>query len=351
MVPIILKQLVAHPTDDSLVLTVSDDHSIRLWDISGDTVYSGVSVRAGPPRKPNFPGSLVGYLILPHPATSLTFLSENKILVAISGTDNDGISGAILAIDIKRSNDPTNSPYLFSISNRFHNIGQGAIRQLRLSADDKMLASSCDDGCVYIHKVKGDILEPVGHFLAHPDSTPVVAADFSLDGRYVRSFGENHIGINGKIEVNFFDFQLDGGMSPASMNPLKKFAGVKVQDIGVLESLRSVIWHSVGSPAAPEVRGLSFTEENDIDKVAPTNSISISHDGKLVCAGYQDGTIRVYRYPVCAKSAAATNNAEFKLSYHSQGAVHIAFLKRDSQYGLVSLGSVDNTFMIHTIEA
>jgi hypothetical protein len=50
-------------------------------------------------------------------------------------------------------------------------------------------------------------------------------------------------------------------------------------------------------------------------------------------------------------SAAATPNAEFKLSYHSQGAVHVAFLKKESQYGVVTLGSNDNTFMIHTIEA
>jgi hypothetical protein len=158
-----------------------------------------------------------------------------------------------------------------------------------------MLATSCDDGCVYIHKVHGESLEPFGHFLAHPDGKAVVAADFSEDCRYVRSFGENNIANNGKVDVNFFDFQLDGGSAPTAMNPLRKYAGGKVQDIGVIESLRDVKWGSIGSPAAPEVRGLSFTVEGDVNKVAPTNSLSISHDGKLVVAGYHDGTVRVFR--------------------------------------------------------
>ena len=291
-----VKQMIAHPKDDSLVLTVSDDHSLRLWDVSGDTVYSGVSVKEGLPKRPNYPGaSLVGYLHVPHPATAITFLNDTKILVAISGTDQDGVSGAILVIDIKKSNDPTNSPYLFTIVNRFHNVGHGAIRQLRLSPGNRMLAWSSDAGSIYIHKVNGESLDPVGHFLAHPDSKPVIAADFSSDCRYVRSFGENHVALNGKVEVNFFDFELDGGVAPASMNPLRKYAGGKVQDIGILESLRVIAWGSVGSPAAPEVRGLSYTSEGDVNKIVATNSLSISHDGKLVVAGYQDGTVRLYR--------------------------------------------------------
>jgi hypothetical protein len=225
------------------------------------------------------------------------------MLVAICGADRDGESGAILSVEIKHSHSNSDgdassiSPYLLSVIHRFHNIGNGALRQLRVSPDGKLLASSCEDGCVYIHHIvikegEDEVLEPVGNLLAHVDGSVVAAADFSIDSRFVRVFGNNSLFANNqRIEVNFFDFQLDGGASAASMNPLKKFAGGKIQDIGVLESMKKVQWATVGSPAAPEIRGVSMTK----DGVFRTDTVSVSDDKQFVAASYEDGTVRVFR--------------------------------------------------------
>lgn len=295
-----VRQLACHPSIDSLAITVAEDSALRLWDLSGDSVYSGVSLKKTPPAKSNA-ANLVGHLVLPHSPTAVEFFNDNTLFVAISGTDQDGVSGAVLVVDMQKNDVKGEAPYRFTILNRLHNIGQGSIRHLRISPQNKYLACGSDDGCIYIHKI-GDgsfdsdsKFEPVGFFLAHTFGAPVVGVDFSADNRYVRSFGPNNAFMNGKVEVNFFDFELPGGDTPSSTNPLKKFAGAKIQDVGAIESMKTTKWGSISSPAAPEVRGLSFTAEDDVDKVLHVESLSVSHDGSLVAAGYRDGLIRVFK--------------------------------------------------------
>lgn len=313
--------VVAHPSDADTVVTLAEDGMVRVWDIANNTVVGAGGESAASAA------SLVGTLQLQHTPTAATFLNPNTVLVAISGADTNGTSGSILVVSFQPnvSFSGIDCKYNLAILSRMHNVGTGALCQLKVSPQCKYLAASCSDGCVYVFRLdgvdaagnlarssessaeskSGDLAEsvfiPMGFLLAHPTGAPVVGVDFSTDARYARTFGENFAKINGKVEMNFFDFsKTDGGDEGHRVH-----AAVKIQDPALLEEMRVASWASVSSPAAVEARGVNYVVgEGRLGpktvQLAPSQAWAVSASGAasaapLLCTTYEDGSVGVYR--------------------------------------------------------
>lgn len=322
--------VVAHPVDVNTVVILAEDGMVRVWDISHSTV-----VGAGGELAHSAP-ALVGTLLLQHPPTAAVFLNATTLLVAVSGADTDGKSGSIIVVSFQPNllSNGLDCSYHLSILSRLHNIGTGALTQLRVSPQYKYLAASCSDGCVYVFRLEGvdaagniarfaaeapsaeskndDLAEtvfvPMGFLLAHPTGAPVIGVDFSADARYARTFGENFARYNGKVEVNFFDFgRTDNGDEGSRVH-----AAVKIQDPALLEEMRgaTTVWASVSSSAAAEVRGVNYVvgpgrlgpqtvQLSPSQACGVSNSCSNSSGGggvaPLLCTTYEDGSVGVYR--------------------------------------------------------
>jgi len=294
--------IAAFPGKDA-VLTLTEDSTLRLWDVSQRTIDNTPDVAA----------PLLGCKHLSHQPTAAVFLNASVLLVAIKNADTDGKSASILMISVTKSLE-TAPQYNMSIFARLHNIGTGTIRSLTVSPQWKHLGACSEDGCVYLYRlndvssVNGELknlpfeasseskensasdakaeswLAYAGILLAHPSGTPVAGLDFSDNGRFIRTFGENHAGANGKVEVNYFDMEQHSSAAT--------HAAGKVQDSDALQSLRSVKWSSVSSAAAPEVSAVSFADGAQLLQV---EQITASSDRTLVCASFTDGSVKLYR--------------------------------------------------------
>jgi WD40 repeat protein len=325
--------VVSHPTEPNTVLTLSSDGTVRLWDVSASTVVGA----AGPAVASN--GALIGALQLHHAPTAAVFLNATTLFVAVSGADTNGNSGAIFVVTL-RPNDSNefihgkDCRYHMKIVSRLHNVGTGALLQLRVSPGYKFLAAACSDGCAYMFRLegvdgagnlshpaltseddavsetKGDDLAgsafvPLGFLLAHPSGAPVAGVDFSADERFARTFSENTAKINGKVEVNFFDL----AKADAADEGARVHAGSKLQDPAAVEQMKTLTWASVSSPAASEVRGVNYNAlvvaqgENagavatvlTGAQVSSVSTSAASAGSPLVCASYEDGSVSLYR--------------------------------------------------------
>jgi len=182
-----------------------------------------------------------------------------------------------------------------------------------------------------------------GILLAHPSGTPVAGLDFSDSGRYIRSFGDNHAGSNGRVEVNYFDMEQHSSAAT--------HAAAKVQDPEALQQVRSVQWSTVSSAAAPEVSAVSFAEGA---RVLQVEHIAASNDRSLVCASFTDGSVKLYRYPALSSSVSSnyvpisSKEAVLELIGHSAGVVQCCFL---SPSKLVTVGRADGTLFVWHITA
>lgn len=302
-----------------LVATISSDKTIRLFRLSNkDTVTSGIAVKtpdASVNKNITERSGLVAYHTLDHQPTALTFANDHILLVAIDETDTQAKSGAILIIDIKKEKEGNQGgEYTFTVLHKLHNIGKGRLHHLRFSNDLKHFIASSQDGNVYLYGISGtrnDVVTAVipdvgqffavGYLLAHPSGAPVIGADFSDTEpiRYIRTFGQNLAKWNGKVEMNIFDLETapggTGGSADHVNNEFRRQAGGKIQDVAILnDTIRPLKWSSVSSPAAPEARGLSVTNDSK-QTILHVESITVSPDERIVAAGYHNGLIRVFR--------------------------------------------------------
>jgi WD40 repeat protein len=300
--------IAAFPGSDAVLTLTEDDCSLRLWDVSQRTIDN----------TPEEASALLTCKHLSHQPTAAVFLNASVLLVAIKNADTDGKSASILMVSVTRSLETT-PKYKMSVFARVHNVGTGAIRSLTVSPHWKHLAACSEDGCVYMYRLNdvssedgelknvpfeasseskessssstsiGDAkaetwLAYTGILLAHPSGTPVAGLDFSDSGRYIRSFGDNHAGSNGRVEVNYFDMEQHSSAAT--------HAAAKVQDPEALQQVRSVQWSTVSSAAAPEVSAVSFAEGA---RVLQVEHIAASNDRSLVCASFTDGSVKLYR--------------------------------------------------------
>ena len=324
--------IAAVPGKDAVLTFTEPDCTLRLWDVSQRTID----------HTPDDATALLGCKQLNHQPTAAVFLNASVLLVAIKGADTDGKSASILIISVTRSLETAAAAapkYNMIIFARLHNIGTGAIRSLVVSPRWQHLAACSEDGCVYMYRlndvsdVNGELknipvdavssnssssetkdsnnssssstgdakaetwLVYAGILLAHPSGTPVSGLDFSdsnsndSDGRFIRTFGDNHAGSNGKVEVCYFDMQQPHHSSAAT------HAAAKVQDPETLQQLRSVNWSTVSSAVAPEVSAVSFGSGSGGQQLQllQVGHIAATTDRSLVCASFADGSVKLYR--------------------------------------------------------
>jgi len=382
--------VAAVPGKDAVLTFTEPDCTLRLWDVSQRTID----------HTPDDATALLGCKQLNHQPTAAVFLNASVLLVAIKGADTDGKSASILMISVTRSLETAAAApkYNMIIFARLHNIGTGAIRSLVVSPRWKHLAACSEDGCVYMYRlnevsdVNGELknipadavsnsssssssetkdssnnsssssstgdakaetwLAYAGILLAHPSGTPVSGLDFSdsngngIDGRFIRTFGDNHAGSNVKVEVCYFDMQQPHHSSAAATH-----AAAKVQDPETLQQLRSVNWSTVSSAAAPEVSAVSFGSSGGQQlQLLQVGHIAATTDRSLVCASFADGSVKLYRYSALGsgKIVPSGKDAVLELSGHSAGAVWCCFL---SPSKLVTVGRVDGALFVWHITA
>jgi len=263
------------------------------------------------------------------------------LLVGVTGSDTDGASGAVVVIDVSvNKNNTDGHKFNAVISNKIHNVGTSPVNQVRVSPNNKQILVYSADGCCYLYDIPGYIngqppsmdeeeaVDPRvfqcgGMLLAHPSGAPVYGADFSTDNRYVRTFGENFVGVNGKIAVNFFDFEGVTGPTPAekaSGAAARKHAANKINEFQRIEELKTAQWSSVSSPAATEARGLCYSDST----LLKVESIATNNGNTLICAGYSNGSTRVVRFPAYAPDT-KDNKARVDLKVHTPGKILCAF--------------------------
>eukprot|EP01038_Epipyxis_sp_PR26KG_P009336 gene9336-12580_t len=367
--------ITTHLTDPNLLVTVSSDKVVRLWDVTAFTIDAGydeysksLSIRnSAAGSVSNSSGkNLAGILALSHVPTSCAFYTDSILLVGITHTVDKGNSGAILIVNCTptESSESQASPvaYQMIVADKIHNIGVGAINMIRLSPNKQVVAAASTDGNVYIYQLPEEPstdakeFRPLGFLLAHPTGTPVVGLDFSTSSRFVRTFGTNNAKYNIKVEVNYFDFELSGAASAG----MRKHAAGKIQDITQLEVMKTTAWATVSSAGAPEVRGISYNAGVDMSNttrgpgeeeavveggILSAQTVCKNSNSGLVCAGYDDGSMIVYRGPHVTSTTLRS-----KVNFHSNGAVLTTFSassKGSSEVAqIVSVGRVDGTIMV-----
>eukprot|EP00600_Ochromonadales_sp_CCMP1393_P002263 CAMPEP_0174977188 /NCGR_PEP_ID=MMETSP0004_2-20121128/13465_1 /TAXON_ID=420556 /ORGANISM="Ochromonas sp., Strain CCMP1393" /LENGTH=2877 /DNA_ID=CAMNT_0016228333 /DNA_START=290 /DNA_END=8924 /DNA_ORIENTATION=- len=402
--------VVPLPGDSSAVLTYAEDGLLRVWDVSATSIVGVTPSTASAAFNSTGGGlgvPLIGTLQLPHTPTAACFVASNLLLVAVSGADTNGKSGAILMIELVNKTSRytaagLDSRYTLKIVSRVHNVGTGAVRQLNLSKS-KYLAAGSEDGCAYIYEVHGvqasgelsedvaqmllndsssssggggmfetkggddayaslsdslanTLLVPKGFLLAHPSGAPVVGVDFSTCEKYARTFGENFAVLDGKVDVNYFAFD-DAAAAPGG-DGARVHAASKIQAAERLLECKKLAWSSISSAAAPEVKGVSYTEAERLRVSRPVTHISANTSARssagpsLICASSIDGTATLYRYPVRSGrdgNFVGSSKAMLPLNAHSSGGVLGTFTADAKR--VVTVGQADGVLMAWDLEA
>ncbi len=113
-----------------------------------------------------------------------------------------------------------------------------------------------------------------------------------------------------------------------------------------LQGLLVADWASVSSAGAPEARAVSGG--GGAATLLHANSVCRDPSSSLVCAGYDDGSARVFRYP------AHSPGAEFvAMSMHLTGSVLTTFTAPTAGAAarLVTVGENDGTLLVWEIRA
>lgn len=380
------------------------------------SVVSGVAVgdRGGSGAKKNAFMHLIGHVQLPHPVHSALFVADDHLLVSQFESDALGGSSSIVSLKLSVATTPaaanatataaaTNATVTAQVMHRLYAIGKGRLTRLRWSdaAAQEYLAACCEDGCVYLFvfdrsatggadafslpEGRGQFV-PMGFLLAHANSTAVRDVDFSRDGRHVRTVGDVYGGVhNRRTEVTYFTLQNKAEGVAASLKeiasntPVRRHAGLKVSDATAAEMLRMTMyggegqawaWHSAHALVVPELCGVHYAiyaapgsssggSGGEGDGVLPpkhvllqATSVSVSADAKLVAVGYEDGAVRVFRFPVFNPyTLTQADDAVLTLPGHGQSPVHVAFHAATTGYRLVTAGQHDGLLFTWNIEA
>jgi len=298
--------IAAHPTEPNTIMTASNDRVLRLWSVL---------------QTSNQPRGLVSALQIPHIPSSAVFKDDACVAVAMGGSADTYAS--ILIVGLGARNEPRPVDVLpgfqmdreMKITLTLQNVGMGRITQLRYSLPKtkgsvtSILAATSEDGCVYLYGAGfGNTYSALGSVLVDQSRYPVYGLDFSVDGRFFRTFSRT-FDSDAAVDVRFFDLsQTEEGSADEEK---RKVLASEVKTTETLHLLaQSVAWASVSSPAAPEVhavnqRGAWILLGNGSGYTQALNSpIHISTQpnapytsGNLVACGYNDGTFNIFRNP------------------------------------------------------
>jgi microtubule-associated protein-like 6 len=283
----------SHPTEANTLITGHDDNTIRVWDTS----------------KPRL--GLTSILRLPHTPAAISFKDSNTLVIATIGCDTNAESNSLLLVSLSESipiasNDETSMlpqvdktafSRVFSIVAKVHNVGKGAVTALRVSSDSSKIAVCTSDGYLSLYKMNSSDEPPellskkykcISLVHQNEPILPVVGVDFSVDGKYIRTFGPSS-GISNSVLFNIFDINPE----ERSNENDESFAQL-VTDSSELQRLTTLQWSSVSSPAASEAVGSMRPD---------ANITSFSNNDTTLAVSYSDNISRVYRLPVSAIDA------------------------------------------------
>jgi WD40 repeat protein len=174
--PVVL--LATHPSDEQLVVTVTSDNCVNVWDIRPQ-------VKA-----------IAGQLYVGHTITSLNFSSPTNLILGLRDTDSNGESGSVVFVELLTAGGE-GSELNLPVIHRIHNVGKGAIFDAKFSPNRLIFAAASEDGSVYVYSLEaGKDVKLLNFTGILRTNNPVYAFDFSSDNKYVRLFGKY---LSGKI--------------------------------------------------------------------------------------------------------------------------------------------------------
>ena len=280
--------LAAHPTDSDIYATAGDDMTVRVWSISLSRMLRKAQVDS--------------------PVRCLAWSPDGKRLLLGMGGSSDGKrrkkDGAFLML-----NALTLAP-LFEGRDARH-----WIRDCRYSPDGKTFAIGSTDQKIYLYDASSTVLRAkcVKHNAA------IQCVDFSSDSAYVQSDGIDF--------EHLYHSSMDG-------------AHFKLPS-----QLKNVQWETWSCIYGWPVQGIwpSMADTKFGGKAEPS-CVQRSCDGKMLAAGYEDGTLRVYRYPCLEK------RAEYVADRVGKSPVSRIAWTADDKH-LVAIGRADRAIYVFDVAA
>jgi WD40 repeat protein len=297
-----LSAVAAHPLDARFVCSCGADGLLRVWNVSSRRPVAVASLGAA--------------------ATSMAFRAAGDVL-AISVVAEDEASADIVILSF----DGTSDKYV-TIVDRVQNVGTSKISALRYSPDEKLLVASSLDGKLYCFSVdKGYKVRAI--VTAHQG--PVHSFDFSVSGRYLRSFGKLRGANTNSAEMHIHDVskQVEAGLGSGGGAPSFGL----LRDEKDLRPLVGEQWATL-SPACPEVRGA-----RQVERYSGVGVTDVVSHGSLCAAGYSDGTAKLFRHPPASLDAEG-----LPMGGHSSGGTKCAFTCDGRS--LVVVGAADGSIVV-----
>lgn len=276
--------------DGDHVWTSGDDNKVMMWNVAGHCCDKQVKVTDRKERQKRGRGAST-LSDLPHSQCSRA-VTCNGDWLCIAG--NDG------KVSIRAKSDPDTEHKLLSDSLEW-------IECMAFSPDNSLLCVGSHDNNCYIYNVDGGAFSLNGKFTKH--SSFIVAFDWSLDGKYIRSNCGAH-------EILYW--------TPENCQ----------QDTNGRSNTTGVEWATAS---------VHFTWSNEAIFPSGTdgthvNGVARSPDGNTLLVGNDYGLVQLFRDP-CRNGAKPRS-----FRGHSEHVVRVAY-NADGSYAF-SVGGYDQTMMI-----
>ena len=237
-----LHGLAVNPVDHDEYATVGDDGIMRVWSISRKTCLRRLAIDTA--------------------ARAIAWTPDAKKIVIGIGGDPDMATkdGAIIYID----------------SSSLEVLGEQRkakqwITDIKFTPKGDIMAVASNDGKVYLHAaVDFNFLAT----LENPSrNISVLRVDFSEDSVYLRA---------ATVNLDLLHFKVADGT---------------IIDVGT--NVRDVIWATTTCPYTWLTHGSVRPNDEGINVL----SANVNSSKNLVAVGYQNGDVRIYRYPCCSPEA------------------------------------------------
>jgi len=283
--------LATHPTQPDLVATTGDDGTLRVWSLSLGRMLRKAQLDA------------VARCVAWSPDGTLLLVGLGGS--AVPGKGRQSKDGCLLLFD--------SSTLRVLLEAR---DAQHWLRACSFSPAGETFAVASQDGSIYLYDTRGRTLRAK---CAGFTTGPAIALDFSEDGAYV---------------------QCDGGAGKGYEHLY--FSGGDGIPFTLPSQLKNVKWATWTCRLGwPMLGAWPMTSGIDRDVTEPTCT-DRSKNRELIAVGYEDGRIKVFRYPCLVKTA-----PNVTIVAHA-GSVALVRFTCDGKY-LLSIGKHDRSLLVWKI--